>query len=1543
MDLSRFLQYLRDNRSSCHLTATTLNDPNSPESDTAFRSLFRGLWGDTATVDLSSATVDDKQGAITLTRPNTPFPVIRVPGLLEGDEPDIAVASVPCELTAEFFMSGGEVHATLTFRIALFQNVFKQVFPNLPYAFKSDNDDIPGAPKDVLPILHGESLTKVCFIFNTHDVASESMRAGLNIRAKWRPTKLTPAQDMELDLQGYLVMPDPQKPTPPLANGAMPWDETTPPPGIHLHATLTNPHPLWGGNSFTNPEFVFYSPLTRNWPLQNWSYEPEMAYTGEVWLGKLPNGSDIRGTGALCAQTWEAFTTYATLTCTFKGATLTSVDDVLALGKNLLQTNESLNFQALPENITIDNKNTPALKRAFIRMENNKLTSAGFTIALGNAATWNIIDREMTAEFTEISIVVAKETTGLHAWGALTGRLTMWGAELEMSVEAPGFTIRARQVGDINVKLADIFQRNAKNGFPTLRSTNVVIKDMRLSVIPAFNPVSYQFSLRLQGALPETTEKELPYIQLSLSNTEWSLYGSAEEKGFPIGQLLKSLAEKVAPTIVEMGVPKDLVLPETIKSFTVTSFNLRVHKNEPGQKNEYSFFCAGQLEVSGKQIRAGVSIEFAQGKDTYNGWLSIGTRMFSFTVGDAAATNTAPASSQMVAAYTHWGGEALGLGELMKDLVAEETATALNVLKVDLKDAFLGYIKTGQTPSKSNYLFGVDLSAKLDFSKLPLVGERFSTTNNGDGIGINNLQVIYAKDSFTADEVTKLDAMLPQSIAKKSTNGAEAPRSGTSGNNAAAVALNPGLNIAADLNLGFTSQRLAFPTAANTGLPNGADATVSPQATNTDNATWLNIHKAVGPVHFERVGVEYHDSKLWALLSASLNAAGLTIALDGLSIGAPLDGFDPAKIETSLRGLGIDYRNEAVEIGGSFLKMPSKDGAPPEYSGAAILKARGFTISAFGSYTTVKESKPGQPDKEESSFFIYGLLDYPIGGPSFFFVTGLAAGFGYNRSLIVPPIDKLRQFSLIKAAQKDPATKTFDEVLSALHEDVRPAAGEHFLAAGITFTSFNIVTSFALLTVSFGAHFEMNLLGLSTLVAPSNAGSNVPPVAEAQLALKASFQPDKGFLGVQAQLTPNSYLLSKACHLTGGFAFYSWFAGSEHDGDFALTLGGYHPNFKVPTHYPTVPRLGFNWQVSPELSLKGDAYFALTASALMAGGHLEANWLSSSVHAWFKLGADFLIAWKPYHYEIAAYVDMGVEVTFEFFGTQHISIDVGADLSIWGPEFTGEATIHLWIISFTVKFGAAASHKPQPIEWPEFKSSFLPADENVCSVAVTGGLIGKNSQDAKDLGVINPKAFSLAINTVIPLKEAWYARESGSLKIDLGTRPLGQCGIAPMDVKAADLTSKQTITIKRDGAVVSDEFDYTPIFKKVPTGLWGGLLTPKLNEKQFIENALSGFEIRPKIRSKPAETAAIERRRLQDGGFSRAGESRWESVKPFVAASFDSELKRRDELRKSLTASAASRKATLAALGFTPDDLGKIDLSAAQADEFLIAPQIEQI
>ncbi|MEV4575459.1 DUF6603 domain-containing protein [Nonomuraea jabiensis] len=124
-----------------------------------------------------------------------------------------------------------------------------------------------------------------------------------------------------------------------------------------------------------------------------------------------------------------------------------------------------------------------------------------------------------------------------------------------------------------------------------------------------------------------------------------------------------------------------------------------------------------------------------------------------------------------------------------------------------------------------------------------------------------------------------------------------------------------------------------------------------------------------------------------------------------------------------------------------------------------------------------------------------------------------------------------------------------------------------------------------------------------------------------------------------------------------------------HDGDFVITAGGYHPHFAVPAHYPVVPRLGFTWQVSQNPALWGSAYYALTPSALMAGGSLTATWEDDSLRTWFSASMDFLIAWQPYHYEASFHVAVGASsYTFTSFGTHTITVHVGADVHRPGPR-----------------------------------------------------------------------------------------------------------------------------------------------------------------------------------------------------------------------------------------------------------------------------------
>ena len=98
------------------------------------------------------------------------------------------------------------------------------------------------------------------------------------------------------------------------------------------------------------------------------------------------------------------------------------------------------------------------------------------------------------------------------------------------------------------------------------------------------------------------------------------------------------------------------------------------------------------------------------------------------------------------------------------------------------------------------------------------------------------------------------------------------------------------------------------------------------------------------------------------------------------------------------------------------------------------------------------------------------------------------------------------------------------------------------------------------------------------------------------------------------------------------------------------------------------------------MRISGELYFALDPSCLMAGGKLSAVYDGGWVKAWFIAYADFLIAWKPFHYDIAMGVSIGVSVT--------LGVDLLGDLlflhvrarggsALWGPPFAGTARDHV--------------------------------------------------------------------------------------------------------------------------------------------------------------------------------------------------------------------------------------------------------------------------
>src|SRR3546814_834102 len=133
----------------------------------------------------------------------------------------------------------------------------------------------------------------------------------------------------------------------------------------------------------------------------------------------------------------------------------------------------------------------------------------------------------------------------------------------------------------------------------------------------------------------------------------------------------------------------------------------------------------------------------------------------------------------------------------------------------------------------------------------------------------------------------------------------------------------------------------------------------------------------------------------------------------------------------------------------------------------------------------------------------------------------------------------------------------------------------------------------------------------------------------------------------------------------------------------------------------------------------------------MEGGSLKAVLQSDGIRAWFNLETDILLFWKPYQYTIDTNVDVGASVIIDVaFVNTAITAHVGADLKIWGPDFTGNAKVDLYIISFAISFGDSEPTPLTAISWEQFKSSYLPA--NVCTLNLTQGVI---KLDVTDQGV----------------------------------------------------------------------------------------------------------------------------------------------------------------------------------------------------------------
>lgn len=567
---------------------------------------------------------------------------------------------------------------------------------------------------------------------------------------------------------------------------------------------------------------------------------------------------------------------------------------------------------------------------------------------------------------------------------------------------------------------------------------------------------------------------------------------------------------------------------------------------------------------------------------------------------------------------------------------------------------------------------------------------------------------------------------------------------------------------------------------------------------------WKDVNKSVSAATIRRIGISFSDGKLGLALDVSVSAVPLTVSAYGAGISVDVRRFDVGFL---FSGFGLEYKSDFLTIGGAFRKTGD------EYAGTVIIGIKTFSVTLFGRYS-------------KGHILVYALINADIGGPPAFFVTGIAAAFGYNMKIAPPGIDNVGDFPMIKAAMG--GGPNADEMMKELSSngDIADSDGDKFISAGVRFTSFGLANSFALLTVGFGKSVTVSLLGISEISVPPGLTDKSGAIAYARLALKAALDPSEGVFSVQAQLTPESYILSKSCVLTGGFAFFLWFGSNPHKGDMVITLGGYSPDYKKPEHYPDVPRLGFHWDITKHLSVSGEAYFALTPSCVMAGARMSAVYSDGGLKAWFAAGIDLMMCWKPVYYEAKASASLGASYTMKLLGIHHtFSIELSARADFWGPKFSGKIHVKWFIISFTIKFGKAPKNPPY-LTYKELEESFLPksgnendSDAAPLSIAVEGEALGERD----GVKFLRADGLCFIVSSAVPLSE------NGEIcSVPMGKKPFDS------GIDFSDSTERE------NGGILTRE-DYS---RPLPKALWERTENSGENDDKELIDVKTGYLVK---------------------------------------------------------------------------------------------------
>ncbi|KAJ3466985.1 hypothetical protein MRS44_004549 [Fusarium solani] len=638
----------------------------------------------------------------------------------------------------------------------------------------------------------------------------------------------------------------------------------------------------------------------------------------------------------------------------------------------------------------------------------------------------------------------------------------------------------------------------------------------------------------------------------------------------------------------------------------------------------------------------------------------------------------------------------------------------------------------------------------------------------------------------------------------------------------------------------------------NGGLQDREDLSLA-ESDQPSGKTITPMSKTLGPLSVSSIGLSISGqsfSNIIVSLDAALSLGPVNIKLLGLTLAINLekvvgpDDLGDLAFVVGLGGMAVDFEKSPTRLAGMFVPFGSTKDREAGFMGAIAVSVAKWSAIAAGMYFETNPKHKTKPDPMKS-LFVFGTLRGTLFTVGSFDINSLTGGFGYNSTLKLPSVSQVADFPFVAMNSKDTAPpSTLMTQLSTLREGDGGKTGwitmpstDMWMVAGVGFKAFQTVDAQALVALTLADEPKFAVMAQATAIFPKGK-SRDRAFLVLDIVISAEIDPHHGNLLVAGELTPRSFILNPSCRLTGGFACQVFLAGSPYEGDFVFTVGGYHNQYSVPSHYPVAPsRVGIKWEYDSDIYISGAAYFAITPQVAMGGGRMDLVVNKGWVRATFSAWADFFMHYHPFFFIAEVGICLWAEVNIPaLLCNIHLGPkEFSARLGLQGPPMAGYVHLHFWKYDTIVAFGPM-SLRPPPLSWEPFLRMVknLPAEPRESDaknapnhiITITKGALPVHEsarpgfQDEGSPRVeIRATHLEFQVQARVPMLSATVGQNA-----PFKTSSSSSLFARPMQHKEAIASSHMTVTLQHVGADAASQPKLqlqNTVMKKVAPALWG--------------------------------------------------------------------------------------------------------------------------